>query len=261
VVQVCNGSVRNGFAIVRPPGHHAESDQALGFCYFNNVAIAVKHCMQRQLAQRVAIVDWDVHHGNGTQEAFDSDPNVLYVSLHRHDNGLCDNVWRRMLSAGNFFPGTGAVTEIGAASARGSMVNVPFSGGAMGNAEYLLAWRLVVEPVLAEFAPDLIVVSAGFDAAVGHSDALGGYMLTPAIYAYFTQRLMRYAHGKLVLCLEGGYELSALTDSAEQCVAALCELPIASLEHTQTRFVCINRHPRMSSRAELTQPPWKRCKR
>lgn len=141
---VAEGRLRNGFAIVRPPGHHAEAHLAQGFCYFNNVAIAVKLLQTRTEAschptRRIAIVDWDVHHGNGTQSAFISDPNVLYLSLHRYDNG-------------QFFPGTGAISETGTGAAEGFNINIAWDGGpSMGDPEYLAAWRCVVEPVLKEF--------------------------------------------------------------------------------------------------------------
>lgn len=135
----------------------------MGFCFFNNVSITVKHLQQRygEICPRMAIIDWDVHHGNGTQLYFESDPNVLYISLHRHDNG-------------NFFPGTGAVTEVGAGEGKGFTVNIPFSGGIMGDAEYLAAWRVLVLPLLDAFKPSFIIVSCGFDASQGHPAALGG---------------------------------------------------------------------------------------
>ncbi|KAJ1357854.1 hypothetical protein KIN20_016111 [Parelaphostrongylus tenuis] len=129
--QVAENRLRNGFACIRPPGHHSERDQAMGFCFFNNVAITARYLQNKypQQCARIAIIDWDVHHGNGTQLCFEEDPSVLYLSLHRHDNG-------------NFFPGTGAVTEVGRGAGKGFSVNVPFSGGVMGDADYLAAWRV-----------------------------------------------------------------------------------------------------------------------
>jgi acetoin utilization deacetylase AcuC-like enzyme len=185
--QVAEGKLRNGFAVIRPPGHHAERDQAMGFCFFNNVAIAARHLQQRYAdrCRKIAIIDWDVHHGNGTQLCFDSDPNVLYLSLHRHDNG-------------NFFPGTGAVTEVGQGAGKGFTLNIPFSGDTMGDAEYLAAWRVVVAPVLQEFDADFILVSAGFDGAKGHPQALGGYELSAQLFGYLTGQLMRFADGRVV---------------------------------------------------------------
>uniref|UniRef100_A0A914ICJ4 histone deacetylase n=1 Tax=Globodera rostochiensis TaxID=31243 RepID=A0A914ICJ4_GLORO len=209
--QVVEGKLRNGFACIRPPGHHAEREQAMGFCFFNNVAIAARYIQQRFAATcaRIAIIDWDVHHGNGTQLCFENDPNCLYLSMHRHDNG-------------NFFPGTGAVTEVGIGEGKGTTVNIPFSGDVMGDAEYLAAWRVLVLPLLDTFKPDFILVSAGFDAAQGHPAALGGYNLSSKIFGYFTRTLTQFANGRVVLALEGGYELSAICDSAEECVKALC---------------------------------------
>ncbi|KAL3989896.1 Histone deacetylase domain family protein [Acanthocheilonema viteae] len=210
-LQVAESRLRNGFACIRPPGHHAEYNQAMGFCFLNNVAITVKYLQQRCAEQcsRIAIIDWDVHHGNGTQICFEADPSVLYLSLHRHDNG-------------NFFPGTGAVTEIGVGSGKGYTVNIPFSGEMMDDADYLAAWRVIVAPILNQFKPTFIIVSAGFDAAYGHSQALGGYNLSPQLFGYFTRQLMNYAGGRVVLALEGGYDLQTISDSAEECVKALC---------------------------------------
>ncbi|KAI6209614.1 Histone deacetylase 4 [Aphelenchoides besseyi] len=210
--QVIEGKMKNGFACIRPPGHHAEREQAMGFCFFNNVAIAARYLQKTYPNQckRIAIVDWDVHHGNGTQLCFEADPSVLYISMHRHDNG-------------NFFPGTGAVTEMGVAEGRGFTVNIPFSGDTMGDAEYLAAWRVLVLPLLDAFCPDFILVSSGFDAAKGHALALGGYEVSPKLFGYFTRTLLSYADGKVVLALEGGYDLPSICDSAEACVRALCD--------------------------------------
>ncbi|PAV78503.1 hypothetical protein WR25_09558 [Diploscapter pachys] len=209
--QVVENRLRNGFACIRPPGHHAEKDQAMGFCFFNNIAITAKYLQQKypQQCQRIAIIDWDVHHGNGTQPCFEEDPNVLYLSIHRHDNG-------------NFFPGTGSVVEIGKGPGKGFTVNVPFSGGVMRDADYLAAWRVIVQPVLDHYQPTFILVSAGFDAAQGHPNALGGYEISAEMFGYMTKQLMNYANGKVVLALEGGYDLASISDAAEQCVRVLC---------------------------------------
>ncbi|CAD5234865.1 unnamed protein product [Bursaphelenchus xylophilus] len=209
VTQVAEGKLKNGFACIRPPGHHAEREQAMGFCFFNNVAIAAKYLQRTFPNKRIAILDWDVHHGNGTQLCFETDPNVLYISLHRHDNG-------------NFFPGTGAVVDTGKEAGKGFSVNIPFSGDIMGDPEYLAAWRVIVLPLLDSFRPEFILVSAGFDASRGHPQALGGYELSSKIFGYFTKSLMAYADGKIVLSLEGGYEINSICDAAEDCVKALC---------------------------------------
>uniref|UniRef100_A0A8I5NMA3 Histone deacetylase n=1 Tax=Papio anubis TaxID=9555 RepID=A0A8I5NMA3_PAPAN len=168
VFKVATGELKNGFAVVRPPGHHAEESTPMGFCYFNSVAVAAKLLQQRLSVSKILIVDWDVHHGNGTQQAFYSDPSVLYVSLHRYDDG-------------NFFPGSGAPDEVGTGPGVGFNVNMAFTGGLdppMGDAEYLAAFRTVVMPIASEFAPDVVLVSSGFDAVEGHPTPLGGYNLS-----------------------------------------------------------------------------------
>ncbi|XP_006091529.1 histone deacetylase 7 isoform X8 [Myotis lucifugus] len=209
--KVASRELKNGFAVVRPPGHHADRSTAMGFCFFNSVAIACRQLQQQGKAGRILIVDWDVHHGNGTQHTFYEDPSVLYISLHRHDDG-------------NFFPGSGAVEEVGAGSGEGFNVNVAWAGGLdppMGDPEYLAAFRIVVMPIAREFSPDLVLVSAGFDAAEGHPAPLGGYHVSAKCFGYMTQQLMSLAGGAVVLALEGGHDLTAICDASEACVAAL----------------------------------------
>ncbi|XP_037017411.2 histone deacetylase 4 isoform X2 [Artibeus jamaicensis] len=211
VFKVATGELKNGFAVVRPPGHHAEESTPMGFCYFNSVAIAAKLLQQRLNVSKTLIVDWDVHHGNGTQQAFYSDPGVLYVSLHRYDDG-------------NFFPGSGAPDEVGAGPGVGFNVNMAFTGGLdppMGDAEYLAAFRMVVMPIANEFAPDMVLVSSGFDAVEGHPTPLGGYNLSAKCFGYLTKQLMGLAGGRIVLALEGGHDLTAICDASEACVSAL----------------------------------------
>uniref|UniRef100_A0A8C7M859 Histone deacetylase n=1 Tax=Oncorhynchus kisutch TaxID=8019 RepID=A0A8C7M859_ONCKI len=211
VFKVAAGELKNGFAVVRPPGHHAEESTPMGFCYFNSVAIAAKLLQQRLSVSKILIVDWDVHHGNGTQQAFYSDPNILYLSLHRYDDG-------------NFFPGSGAPDEVGTGAGMGFNVNMAFTGGLeppMGDAEYLAAFRTVVMPIANEFSPDVVLVSSGFDAVDGHASPLGGYKLTAKCFGYLTRQLMGLAGGRLVLALEGGHDLTAICDASEACVSAL----------------------------------------
>ncbi|KAM9486358.1 histone deacetylase 4 isoform 1-T1 [Clarias gariepinus] len=211
VFKVASGELKNGFAVVRPPGHHAEESTPMGFCYFNSVAIAAKLLQQRLNVSKILIVDWDVHHGNGTQQAFYSDPNVLYLSLHRYDDG-------------NFFPGSGAPDEVGSGPGMGFNVNMAFTGGLeppMGDVEYLAAFRTIVMPIANEFAPDVVLVSSGFDAVEGHPPPLGGYRLTAKCFGYLTKQLMGLAGGRLVLALEGGHDLTAICDASEACVSAL----------------------------------------
>uniref|UniRef100_A0A674AXP0 Histone deacetylase n=1 Tax=Salmo trutta TaxID=8032 RepID=A0A674AXP0_SALTR len=217
VVELCfkvaAAELKNGFAVVRPPGHHAEESTPMGFCYFNSVAIAAKLLQQRLSVSKILIVDWDVHHGNGTQQAFYSDPNVLYLSLHRYDDG-------------NFFPGSGAPDEV---SGMGFNVNMAFTGGLeppMGDRRFLVSFlafckRTVVMPIANEFAPDVVLVSSGFDAVEGHASPLGGYRLTAKCFGYLTRQLMGLAGGRMVLALEGGHDLTAICDASEACVSAL----------------------------------------
>uniref|UniRef100_UPI00398EBE7F histone deacetylase 4 n=1 Tax=Pristiophorus japonicus TaxID=55135 RepID=UPI00398EBE7F len=211
VFKVATKELKNGFAVVRPPGHHAEESTPMGFCYFNSVAIATKLLQQRLNISKILIVDWDVHHGNGTQQAFYSDPNVLYISLHRYDDG-------------NFFPGSGAPDEVGTGAGVGFNLNMAWTGGLdppMGDAEYLTAFRTVVMPIANEFSPDMVLVSSGFDAVEGHPAPLGGYNVSAKCFGYLTKQLMGLAGGRVVLALEGGHDLTAICDASEACVSAL----------------------------------------
>ncbi|CAM9909469.1 unnamed protein product [Lampetra fluviatilis] len=211
------GQVSNGVAIVRPPGHHAESDVACGFCLFNTVALAAKHA--QSLARRkirVLIVDWDVHHGNGTQHIFEDDPSVLYVSLHRYDGG-------------RFFPCSedANVDRVGTGPGKGFNVNVPWPGPYMRNAEYLAAFMSTVLPIAYEFDPELVLVSAGFDAAQG--DPLGLCMVTPDCYAHMTHMLLGLANGRVLLFLEGGYNLTTIAECMAMCTRTLLGDPTLAL--------------------------------
>jgi acetoin utilization deacetylase AcuC-like enzyme len=192
---VVAGRHRCGLALVRPPGHHAERDRGMGFCLLGNAAFAA--AAARDAGERVAIVDIDVHHGNGTQHMFERDPRVLFVSLHRWD--------------GLFYPGSGAATEVGVGEGRGATLNVPLTEGA-GAAEYLAALDAEVAPALQRFRPGLLLVSAGFDAH--ERDPLGGMALDDAGYEAIVARLAGWARelcgGRWVAVLEGGYDLQAL---------------------------------------------------
>ena len=209
--EVAGGTLDSGFALLRPPGHHAEAGRAMGFCLFNNVAVAARAIQAARVAEKVLIVDWDLHHGNGTQHSFWEDPTVLYFSTHQFP----------------FYPGTGAIDEVGADAGRGYTVNVAWGEG-MGDAEYLEAFDRVLLPIGRRFAPDLVLVSCGFDAANG--DPLGGMRLSPAGYAAMTTRLRELANGRLVLALEGGYNLDAISRSAEASLRVLLGEAAPSLE-------------------------------
>jgi acetoin utilization deacetylase AcuC-like enzyme len=204
---VMAGRLRNGFALVRPPGHHAERDRAMGFCLFNNVAIGAAYLRARHGLERVLIVDWDVHHGNGTQHAFVGDPGVLYVSTHRYP----------------FYPGTGALDEVGRADGAGFTVNIPFPGG-FGDAEYLEAFRTVIEPIALQYEPQAVLISAGFDPH--RRDPLGGMEVTAPGFAAMARSLLgvaeQVAGGRCVAVLEGGYDLDAMRDSAAAVLGELC---------------------------------------
>jgi acetoin utilization deacetylase AcuC-like enzyme len=204
--EVGGGNLDNGLALLRPPGHHAEASRPMGFCLFNNVAVAAKALQASGAAGKVLIVDWDLHHGNGTQHSFWEDPSVLYFSTHQFP----------------FYPGTGAIEEVGGGAGRGYTVNVAWGEG-MGDAEYLDAFDRVLLPIARSFAPDFVLVSCGFDAADG--DPLGGMRLSPAGYAAMTARLRELAGGRLVLALEGGYDLEAIARSAEACLRVLLGEP------------------------------------
>jgi len=205
IERVMGGSHKVALALVRPPGHHAERHRAMGFCLFNNVAVAAAHA--RTLgAERVAIVDFDVHHGNGTQHQFEDDPSVLYVSLHQ---------WP-------YYPGTGASAETGVGAGRGFTVNLPLEAGAV-DADYRLVFDEVVVPVLRQFKPDVLLVSAGFDAH--ERDPLANMRLTTASFGAMTSELGRLAEeccqGRMALVTEGGYDLRALAASLDVVVKVL----------------------------------------
>ncbi|XP_059189555.1 histone deacetylase 6 isoform X2 [Centropristis striata] len=210
VESLLDGQVSNAVAIVRPPGHHAETDSPCGFCLFNTAALTARHAQKisHDAPLRVLILDWDVHHGNGTQHMFEDDNSVLYVSLHRYDNG-------------SFFPSSedAAPDRVGVAKGAGFNVNVAWSGGRMGDSDYLAAFHHIVMPIATEFNPGLVLVSAGFDAARG--DPLGGYQVTPEGYAHLTHMLMSLAGGHVLLILEGGYNLSSISDSMAMCTSVL----------------------------------------
>ena len=196
---------RRALAMVRPPGHHAERNRAMGFCLFNNIAVAAAHARARGVS-RVAIVDYDVHHGNGTQWSFYDDPSVLFVSSHQYP----------------YYPGTGAATDIGTGDGTGFTINLPMGAGAT-DGDYELAYRTVAFPVLRQFRPELILVSAGFDAL--EDDPLGGMRVSAGGFARLTADLCAIAdeccHGRVVAVTEGGYDLAGLAGCLRAVVPVL----------------------------------------
>jgi acetoin utilization deacetylase AcuC-like enzyme len=207
---VMEGKLNNGFAMVRPPGHHAERDRAMGFCLFNNVAIGAYYALKNFSLEKILIVDWDVHHGNGTQNSFYEESRVLYFSTHRY---------------GFFYPGTGAATEVGKGKGEGFNVNVPLSTGG-SDADYGNIFEKILKPIALEYRPQLVLVSAGFD--THHDDPLGGMEVTEKGFARMTQILMEIAdttaEGKLAITLEGGYDVSGQSRSVKAVLKELARI-------------------------------------
>ncbi|KAJ5104326.1 histone deacetylase Hda1 [Penicillium alfredii] len=198
---VAQRKVKNAIAVVRPPGHHAEYNKTMGFCLFNNVSVAARVCQKEPNCRKIMILDWDVHHGNGIQKAFYNDPNVLYISIHVHQNG-------------KFYPGgdEGDWDHCGEGPGLGKNINIPWPDQGMGDGDYMFAFQQVVMPIAQEFDPDMVIVAAGFDAAAG--DVLGGCFVSPPCYAQMTHMLMTLANGKVAICLEGGYNFRSISKSA-----------------------------------------------
>ena len=203
---VINEEISNGFALVRPPGHHAEYDQAMGFCILNNVAILARYLRAVHGLDKVLILDWDVHHGNGTQHTFEGDPSVLFASTHQYP----------------FYPGTGAWSETGIGKGRGATLNCPMPAGSDDN-DYEAAFMEKILPAIDQFKPEFIIISAGFDAH--RDDPLGEINLSTGFYGWMTDRIMemadKHAGGRIVSVLEGGYNLAMLPLCIEEHLKGL----------------------------------------
>ena len=191
---VATGTAKNAFALVRPPGHHATPNRSMGFCLFNNIAIAARYLRKEHKLERVAIVDWDVHHGNGTQDIFYEDGSVFFFSIHESP----------------LYPGTGARNERGYGKGQGTTLNVPMLGGS-GDNEYIAVFEKMLIPALKKFSPELILISAGFDAH--YLDLLSTTAVTPSGFATLTNLILEFAEGRVVSALEGGYSLEGLSES------------------------------------------------
>ena len=198
--EAMKGNITNGFAFVRPPGHHAEKDRAMGFCFFNNIAIGAEYARRNSGVERIAIIDFDVHHGNGTQHAFYDREDVFYASVHRSE----------------FYPGTGFANETGAGKGKGTTLNVPLEYGATDDV-YKMVFDKHFIPAVMGFRPQLILVSAGYDAH--ERDPLGGMKMTTEGFRWIADTISELAHecckGRVVYVLEGGYDLKALRESIE----------------------------------------------
>ncbi len=211
VDRILSGEIDSAFCLVRPPGHHALPSRGMGFCLFNNVAIAAKYAIVKKGLEKVMIIDWDAHHGNGTQDVFYDDPSVLYVSLHQYPH----------------YPGTGWVDEIGSGLARGTTMNFPFPAGT-GEDVYLAAFEKVIIPAGKKFGPDFIMISAGYDA---HAlDLLCSMRLIDSSYRKMTDMIVDMANeccgSKILVTLEGGYNLEAQARSIVQTIAGLVRVDI-----------------------------------
>jgi acetoin utilization deacetylase AcuC-like enzyme len=231
VRMVVAGEVENGFALVRPPGHHAEPDRAMGFCLFNNIAIAAHYAVEKMGLKRVMIVDWDLHHGNGTQRSFADTDQVLYFSIHQYP----------------YYPGTGGLEETGQGKGQGYTINVPLTGG-LGDEHYARIFNEILAPVVRQYQPELILVSAGYDTA--HNDPLGGMCVTVDGFAYMTRKIVELAaevcDGRVLLVLEGGYNLQSLTNGVLVCLVELLgrttlkDETLTKLSNTKIPFVAFD---------------------
>ncbi|XP_023236430.1 histone deacetylase 6-like [Centruroides sculpturatus] len=208
VSAILENKVKNGMAIVRPPGHHAMFDEVCGYCFFNNAALAAQHALERYKLKRILIVDWDVHHGQATQYQFYKDPRVLYFSIHRYEHGA---FWPELRESNYDF--------IGEDQGKGFNINVPLNETGLGNGDYLAIFNNILLPIAYEYSPELVIVSSGYDAAVGCPE--GEMEVTPSAYAHFIHLLKGLANGRLCVILEGGYFISSLAEGVALTLRSL----------------------------------------
>ncbi|NXW53464.1 HDA10 deacetylase, partial [Eurystomus gularis] len=239
---VMSGKVRNGIALVRPPGHHSQRNAANGFCLFNNVAIAAKYAKLKYGLQRILIVDWDVHHGQGTQYIFEDDPSVLYFSWHRYEH---QEFWPSLKESD--------YDAVGLGEGKGFNVNLPWNKVGMGNSDYLAAFFHVLLPMAFEFGPELVIVSSGYDSGIG--DPEGQMNATPEVFAHLTHFLKQLANGKLCVVLEGGYHLKSLSESICMTVKTLLGDPIPQI--TGEMAPCLSAIESIQNVRAAHKPYWK----
>ncbi|XP_050825713.1 polyamine deacetylase HDAC10 isoform X3 [Serinus canaria] len=239
---VMAGKVRNGMALVRPPGHHSQRNAANGFCLFNNVAIAAEYAKQKYGLQRILIVDWDVHHGQGTQYIFEEDPSVLYFSWHRYEH---QEFWPSLKESD--------YDAVGLGKGKGFNINLPWNKVGMGNSDYLAAFFHVLLPMAFEFDPELVIVSSGYDSGIG--DPEGQMNATPEVFAHLTHFLMQLANGKLCVILEGGYHLKSLGESVCMTVKTLLGDPVPQI--TGEMAPCLSAVESIQNVRAAHKPYWK----
>ncbi|NXF38810.1 HDA10 deacetylase, partial [Nyctibius bracteatus] len=239
---VMSGKVCNGMALVRPPGHHSQRNAANGFCLFNNVAIAAEYAKLKYRLQRILIVDWDVHHGQGTQYIFAEDPSVLYFSWHRYEH---QEFWPSLKESD--------YDAVGLGRGKGFNINLPWNNVGMGNSDYLAAFFHVLLPVAFEFDPELVLVSSGYDSGIG--DPEGQMNATPEVFAHLTHFLMQLANGKLCVILEGGYHLKSLSESVCMTVKTLLGDPVPQI--TGEMAPCLSAIESIQNVRAAHKPYWK----
>ncbi len=220
IAMVNSGRLKNAFGLVRPPGHHAERSRAMGFCIFNNIAIGARYAREYLGLQRILIIDWDLHHGNGTQHTFEDDPSILYLSTHQYP----------------FYPGTGSYHETGTGRGEGFTINVPLSTG-YGESDFVAIMERLLKPVALEFKPDMILVSAGFD--IYKNDPLGGMEVASEGFAGIMASIMNTAElccgGKVAVALEGGYHINGQRDSVKAVLKELAGINKTNISNLMKR--------------------------